>query len=283
MLAAALTVVVVLSGCSVVKSAVSAVTPGEKPTTGDCWSAKPHDLFYETTWTGAPVPCTARHDAFTYSIVDLTFYAFTGSWLEPGTSNTPRQTIADDVTRTCSFSQDYVLPNLDDDLDGKLSRFAFTFHLPTVTAWEHGARWARCDVSLYAFGTTQWEPGFEKLPADIFGLSKKIESEPEKFQFCLDTDQQPTAESDPFADVQARYADCSGDPQWREVKNDYLADDPSAPYPGDEVIEEFERQTCAGTADATEIGISYGPTKKDWPDDVREVECWVGTLSLPQA
>lgn len=281
-LAALVTIVVALplAGCAaiapLVKSAgESSAAANAKPTVGQCWRA--NDSIFDSSDTELAVPpvdCTKKHESYTVSVVALSKSLPESLADDEGDVRDSVAEAASDECVTAGYDALGTLNDLDD-------RFSMSFSLPTDFAWLNGARWVRCDVSLLAVGSLLSNPTLAMLPANFQDLVIDESENPQKFQVCLDTKDPVTAESDPFASLTARYADCAADPQWRErwVKN-LPGDDESLP-PTDETISAFGQETCGDRAEADQTWITYTPTDDSWALGDRGVECWVSNEAGP--
>jgi hypothetical protein len=171
--------------------------------------------------------------------------------------------------------------------DGALSRFIRDipyenrlepgYFVPTATAWSAGARWVRCDIAVIAFGSSLDNPKLAPLPARIATFVDKLTSSPQSMSLCVDT-KEASEGSDPFDSGTARYADCTGDPQWREASESDLPGDDAAPFPSEKARNAFDQTTCGDPADAAgQFWITYEPTADSWATGDRTVECWVAS------
>ena len=265
-------VAVALSGCSGVRQIVSTVGHAFEgssltPAVGECWQSTYAIAEQAATWShGLPVQCTSSHESYTYDVPPID-HEFSGSWLEPGTDGQMRTDIANAAWETCWNRIGDIFPTLDD----KQHLLYVGYYLPSLAAWDKGARWVRCDISLIQIGSTLAAPRLARLPASIRTLIAVDEKTPEKLELCIDT-KDPSATAGPLDAPGATYADCTGEPQWRQGNYDFLPGDSTAIYPDDATIQAFIDTTC-GTD--PEGWFAYNPSQDTWDGGDREVDCWV--------
>jgi hypothetical protein len=277
----AVAVALPLSGCSVIAPLVksageSSAAATAKPAVGQCWRATDDDVENAATWYGDPaVDCSTTHQSYTVSVVTLS-KSLPDTWANA--KGNVRVAVDDAAWNACSAAALDTLGTLNDLTD----RFAFAYYLPSETAWLGGARWARCDVSLYKVGSLLSSPRLTTLPANFQNLVISESEHPEKYTLCLDTADPATDDSDPFSSDSARYADCTADPQWRERWVKDLPGDDASPLPSDDTIAAFAQDTCGSKAEAAgQTWITYTPTDDSWAWGDRAVECWVSDEVSP--
>ncbi len=273
--AAALALVVLaLTGCSAVDGLVrqvgGAVARAATPVVGECWAASVSTITDYTDWTGSdPVPCTQRHDSYTYRVHKLAGL-YEASWQKPGTDGEVRSDVADDAWSTCSDGLSDFLPGIDD----RDYRIYFSYFLPSLAQWKAGARWDRCDVSVITLGSRLDSPHFDPLPSRIARFVADFSANPAAYAYCVDTAEAATTDSDPFGSSTARLSDCTKHPQWHQADNDYFPQDADAPFPTSDEIDAFVARVCGPPLKDGVVTVAYPPSEDSWATGDRLVECW---------
>jgi hypothetical protein len=268
----AVAVAISLAGCSLLPGFPAAkVTPAaSKPATGQCWNATTTQASDWADWGGtSAVACTSSHTLYTYEVGEISGET-SSTWATSGdgTQLSPEvQTKADDA---CSIST--LLPHL----KWNQQLIEQYFFVPTETEWKAGQRWVRCDVGVLATGTTLDNESFTALPSKISTLVKSVDSDPVRYEFCMNSTEAVT-DIGPLDNPQATLGDCSKDPQWKLATHGNLPEAAGAPFPDDATANTESTKICAPAATGDgQIWIAYLPTKSDWTTGDREVDCWVG-------
>jgi hypothetical protein len=284
---ALLLVSLVLTGCSavdgVVKQVGGALAGSTMPKAGECWAESVSTITDYVEWTGGrPVPCTTRHDSYTYRVHKLSGM-YLASWQKPGTDGELRSDVATDAWNTCLSGADG-LEDFFPTLDDRDYRLYFTDFLPTLAQWKAGARWDRCDVSLITLGSPVSALRFDPLPTDIYKLIGDFEGHTDKYAYCIDTAEPATVDADPLSSKTGRVSDCTKQPQWHEATNGYFTQDDGAAFPSEDELDAFITTTCGPPEKDGIVTVAYPPSSDSWATGDRQVECWSATEgSAPNA
>jgi hypothetical protein len=136
---------------------------------------------------------------------------------------------------------------------------------PSEEAWDHGARWYRCDV----VGGGDQTKELLDLPADVKGLMQRPEDE---WLVCAAG---PTVAG-------SVKVPCSQAHDWRAVSTIKLGE-PDDSYPGDRVSEVTTRDYCSKSVGAWlgyPVDYDYGYTwfhEAEWDAGNRRSVCWAKT------
>jgi hypothetical protein len=271
-LAGVLAVAISLAGCSLLPGipAATAAPNAAKPATGQCWNATTAQAADWTDWQGtSAIACTSSHTLYTYHVGKISGET-SSTWAATGDStqlSPDVQTKADDA---CSISA--LLPHLKWNQQ-LIEQF---FFVPTEAEWKAGQRWVRCDVGVLATGTTLDNESFTALPSKISTLVKSVDSDPVRYEFCMNSTEAVT-DIGPLDNPDATLGDCSKDPQWRLATRGNLPEAAGAPFPDDATANTESTKICAPAATGDgQIWLAYLPTKTGWASGDREVDCWVG-------
>lgn len=268
---------IALSGCSAlgaVGTSIRQVALGAtlRPIDGLCWRAPDSAIARDATWSsGLPVDCSTSHTAYTFAVPPLS-KSFSGSWRRAGSAEALRSDISDAALADCTREEARFLPAL----DTKKHRLFLSYFVPSIAAWNAGARWVRCDIALVAFGSALFAPTFLPLPTNIDELVGEVTELPLKYALCIDTGD-PSGSTDPYHGPFSTYSDCTDRPQWQEASTAEL---PSATLvlPDVDSLLAFEQRWCGDAAEAEgNLWFAYAPTGESWAAGDRRVECWVST------
>ena len=261
-----------LSGCSLLttishKVNASIANQG-KPRTGDCWASTFYNADHYVNWDNTPpVSCAGTHQLYTFAVPPLE-YVHEGKLFD--SKGHVASDVQDDVFKTCDDAETSYLPVL----DYVVQRIALETFLPNERAWNAGARWVRCDVSVLAVGSPIAHPLFESLPT-FAALKSSISTDPAQYDFCV-TDPSGMAAGGPKGSG-AVYADCSDNPQWMLKKFVIPPQDVGAPYPGQAALTSDYNKDCKSKySNKTHTTYPYYPSKTDWADGNPVIECWIG-------
>jgi hypothetical protein len=241
-----------------------------KPVTGQCWNATTAQAADWSDWQGtSAISCTSSHTLYTYQVGKISGET-SSTWAASGDSSqlSPEvQTKADDA---CSIST--LLPHL----KWNQQLIEQYFFVPTEAEWTAGQRWVRCDVGVLATGTTLDNESFTALPSKISTLVKSVDSDPVRYEFCMNSTEAVT-DIGPLDNPDATLGDCSKDPQWKLATRGNLPEAAGAPFPDDATANTESTKICAPAATGDgQIWLAYLPTKTGWASGDREVDCWVG-------
>ncbi|HEX3678266.1 MAG TPA: septum formation family protein [Galbitalea sp.] len=271
-LAGVVAVAISLAGCSLLPGipAAKATPAAAKPVSGQCWNATTTQAADWTDWQGtSAVVCTSSHTLYTYQVGKISGET-SSSWAASGDGSqlSPEvQTKADDA---CSIST--LLPHL----KWNQQLIEQYFFVPTKAEWKAGQRWVRCDVGVLATGTTLNNESFTALPNKISTLVKSVDSDPLRYEFCVNSSEAVT-DIGPLDNPDATLGDCSKDPQWKLATRGNLPEAAGAPFPDDATANTESTKICAPAATGDgQIWLAYLPTKTGWASGDREVDCWVG-------
>lgn len=274
-LLAAGAVVATLAGCSLLPAAVAPVASpaASGPKVGQCWNVSKANADQWADWEGsAAVPCAKSHVLYTYAVGKITSSA--KSWAASGSSNSLSNDIQIKAEDVCALST--LLPKL----KWNEQLVNTWFFVPTEAQWRAGARWVRCDVGNLAYGTTLDNEAFAKLPAKISTFVASVTSDPERYDFCINSPV-PISEAGPLDNSGARIADCRQNPQWALTGHGDMPENAGAPFPGEPTANTEAGAICSKyVQNANEAWIAYLPTRTDWAKtNDRDVECWIGQKS----
>jgi Septum formation len=258
-----LAVALMASGCT---SAHGATAPAGMPKVGDCWRVTYGTAVQSETWVGsAAVPCTDRHESYTYAVTKLR-ESFTGSWLDSnGNSRADVNTAAFDA---CLARQKALLPAI----TPKEALFYPTYYVPPVAQWNKGARWVRCDMTEIRVGSEVSKPSLTPLPPKFSDLMARLKAAPKKFALC---------ENDVFNNgpdgASTTYADCTHPADWTFVVRLTLPGGATAAYPGTATVATMGAKRCAAVVTATGHDIvAKTPDRTAWEHNGdRAVDCWL--------
>ena len=262
LLAAALTVAFVATGCS-------ATGPGaartDAPKAGDCWAVSYADSQKYEDWHGSgAVACSSAHEAYTFAVPQIG-KTFTGSWLTA--ANTVRTDVDDAAYAACVHQAAIDLPGLQ-----TLGLLRVNYYVPSVAVWNRGARWVRCDISEIKVGSSVSSPTLEDLPTRFSTLTQALNTEPTKFDRCEDD----VLNNGPDG-AETTYADCTGPTDWSFAIALTLSGATGAGYPGTAALKAIGAKDCASAvaADGHDLFPEI-PTATSWTKfDDRELDCWI--------
>jgi hypothetical protein len=252
-----------LTGCSAAQH-LTALT--QTPKVGDCWAVDFGQSQKYEDWEGTPaVPCTAAHQSYTYAVGKIT-QKFTGSWLD--SKGNIRTDVDQAAYNVCKAEQRKILPELS-TTDALLYP---AYYVPSISLWEAGARWVRCDLAEIKVGSSIASPALTDLPTSFSDLVATLKSDPKKFALCEDD---PASNGPDGAET--TYADCTGPADWSFVVQLALPGDTNVAYPGVAALKK------TGTADCITRVQSPGhevfaetPDKTSWVKYAdRNIDCWV--------
>ena len=260
---------VALTGCTA-RPASGHVSPASDPAVGACWAASVSTIQGDSSWgSGSSIPCTERHDLYTYAVPDLAG-TFTGGLYD--SDNYLKQQIADAAYTACEAEQTKQFASL----ANHEFRVAFSFFLPSESAWKAGERWVRCDLSLMTFGTLLSKPHYDALPAIASTFLTGIAGAAKHYELCLTTSEAVSEDSDPLNAKSATIADCADDPQWRVGAVKYYPDGADVPFPGIDALDKVANDICGPAEEGGIIVITYEPSADTWANGDRIVDCWRG-------
>jgi Septum formation len=267
-------VVIGLAGCSLLPlpggpSAQSA------PTVGECWNASTAQASAWSDWKGdSAANCSATHTLYTYGVGEVKGVS-SDSW---GTSSSPTTlsaTVATKASDSCTASYKKLLPSL----NWKQQLISTYFFVPSQTQWKAGARWVRCDVGVFSFGTTLAQETFAPLPSNIAELTSTVKSDPTRYEICLDSNS-PVTHAGPLVDPTAVIADCRQSPVWTLSSHGNFTEPKGAAYPSAAAANAKITEVCSkDVTGPDEVWAAYAPSASEWAADERTIECWVGQAS----
>jgi hypothetical protein len=241
-----------------------------KPKVGQCWSATFADVSTTpTSGRTSGVPCAETHQSYTVA-VEKVKGTFTGSWV--GTPGHVSEEVDAAAGTACVDRQRQIMPNMTRDA----VLLVPTYKLPSVSAWERGARWVRCDVSEIELGSTIAAPRLTALPADFGILTAELASTPKKFGYCVDD---PAGHKDGPTSAGAVYADCTGSPDWTRQLTETIPSNTSGDYPARGSIDAFATKVCRDKYRTKTVStFYYYPSKSGWAGGDRILDCWTSTV-----
>jgi hypothetical protein len=273
-LAAAAAVAFAFAGCSLIPVALSAVSTPVAPEVGQCWNASNADADAWADWEGkTAVSCAKSHVLYTYAVGKVSGVT-AKSWASSGSSTALSNEVQTKAEDACNLSA--LLPKL----KWNQQLVQGYFFVPSEAAWNAGARWVRCDVGVLGYGATLSNEVFAKLPARISTLVSTISSDPERYDFCVNSPV-PISEAGPLDNSDARIADCRQDPQWALSGRGNLPEPAGAPFPTNATANSEAGAICSKfVTNANEAWIAYLPAESDWTQtNDRQVQCWIGQKS----
>jgi hypothetical protein len=272
---AAATLCFVLGGCSLLPLvAIPGATSSAAPTKGQCWTASVAQADDWSAWEGSGATvCSARHTLYTYEVGKISGVS-ASTWAAPGDPTSLSDEVETKAANACNIST--LLPH--EKWNQQLIQDFF--FVPTEKEWKAGARWVRCDVGVLAIGSTIDDEKFAPLPTKIAALVAGVNTDPERYEFCVNSPQSVT-DAGPLDDPQATIADCSKSPQWKLAAHGNLPEAAGAPFPADAIANAESTKICSPAASGDgQVWLAYLPTKADWATGDREVDCWVGQKPL---
>jgi Septum formation len=266
-----------LSGCFaiagpvVIQAAVNgkaSVATAGKPHKGDCWQATFKDVDGYANWDGPPpVSCTEPHQLYTFGVPTLE-NPHKGKLFDK--NGFEFQAIDNDAFFTCENAENTVLSRVSPDV----VRIYFLDILPDESQWDAGARWVRCDVGVFAVGSSVAHPAFESLPSSET-LYDSLRDGPDQFDFCVN-DPGGLGKDGPKGS-NAIYADCRYSPEWKLQAYQYITTGADNTYPNEAQMKAQYAISCQHAfADAKHLTYAYYPSRSDWDGGDQELECWLG-------
>ncbi len=253
----------VLTGCSATQH-LTALT--QAPKVGDCWTVDFSQSQRYEDWEGTPaVSCTDAHQSYTYAVGTLT-QTFTGTWLD--SKGNIRTDVDQAAYNVCKTKQQKVLPALT-PADALLYP---AYYLPSISLWNAGARWVRCDLAEIKVGSTIAAPALTNLPTRFSDLVSTLKSDRKKFALC----ENDPASNGPDGD-QTTYADCAGPSDWTFAVQLALPGDTNVPYPGAAQLKKTGTADCLARVQSPGHDVfAETPDKTSWEKYAdRNVDCWV--------
>lgn len=240
---------------------VSAADKG-KPTEGECWTATIKTANVPS-WTHPPVDCAKPHQLYTFAVPQLEQTHQRGEY---ATSGNVADSLYSDAWQTCGHHLTDVFPNL-----AYPSRIELSAHIPSVSQWQKGARWVRCDMAVIAVGSPLASPEFENLP-DYGGLRDTGVNDTYAFNYC--TNEPITGSPAPSGAV---FADCTTNPTWLLYGYQTIPEPSGDTYPTAAQLTAAYENTCKKPhADAGQLTYPIYPSASDWQNGDENLQCWIG-------
>jgi hypothetical protein len=225
------------------------------PELGVCRGLVPDDIAQASN-ASAPVACTARHTAETFSVG--TFPA------DLAEDDPDDRALGAYVYERCQGGFQKFLGG-DESLVLR-STMTWAWFRPTKEAWSQGAHWFRCDV----VGGGEQSKSFVTLPKTAKGLL--LGKPDDRWLVCVDGPDVTGSVKIP----------CSTKHTWRAVTTISVGKD-TDDYPGDRVVEVRTRDFCSRSVAAWlnyPIDYDYGYTwfhEAEWKAGNRRSICWAKT------
>lgn len=204
----------------------------------------------------ATVDCDQEHTAQTFAVGDLPGELADAAYDAPE--------VGDFAFETCTSQLQKFLGG--DVSVSMRSIVTWAWFRPSESAWEHGARWYRCD----AIGGGEQSASLQPLPETARGL---LQGRPDdKWMACAKGASVDGAPKIP----------CTQPHDWRAVTTIKLGE-PADPYPGDNTSEVKTRNFCSDSVGAWlnyPVDFDYGYTwfpQADWESGNRRSICWAKT------
>ncbi|MGH3372112.1 MAG: septum formation family protein [Nocardioidaceae bacterium] len=256
-LAAPVAALLLLAGCGEEPNESDEADMGtvQPPEVGACRVLVPEDIGQPDN-SSEVVPCTEEHTAETFAVG-----SFPGGLTEEPYDS---PALGRYVYRTCTTSFQTFLGG--DESMVMRSMLTWAWFRPSEAAWEHGARWYRCDVVSGGEDSEALRP----LPDTAKAL---LRGRP-------DDDWMTCAYGESVADSEK--VPCSQRHTWRAVTTIQVgrAEDP---YPGDRLVEVQTRDFCSDSVGAWlnypvdyEFGYTYF-REAEWKAGNRRSICWART------
>ena len=249
-----------LTGCG--DGGSSSVDPGQVDSTtvpelGACRVLTRDDLDQASNATRT-VPCTQRHNAQTFAVGSLPVRFAHAAYDDPRLG---RWAFATCTQRFIRFT------GADDSLAMR-TILTWAWFRPSQGAWDHGARWYRCDV----VGGGDRTKELLDLPTTAKGLL--LGQPQDRWMVCADG-----ATVDGSVKVP-----CTQQHTWRAVSTIKVGE-PGDPYPGDQVVERKTKDFCSDQVGAYlgyPVDYDYGYSwfhAAEWRAGNRRSVCWARTES----
>jgi hypothetical protein len=262
-----LALTVALSGCAAIQNLTGHLAGlTVAPKVGDCWRVSYADAQNSEDWEGSgAVPCTQKHETYTYAMTHLT-EKFTGSWLD--SKGNPRADVDTAAFRACLAEQQRLLPGI----TAKEALLYPTYYIPSVAQWNSGARWVRCDLTEIKIGSTYENPQLTALPAAFSSLVATLKSNPKEFAFCEDD----PANNGPDGN-QTVYASCTGPSDWTLIFTKNLPGADGSAFPGTTALKALgDKQCVSAYSTSAHVATAIYPSSTTWTKyDDRELDCWL--------
>jgi hypothetical protein len=247
----------VASGCAQTQAQLQAGSPQEKPPElGACRMLTPDDIVQPYN-TDTPVDCSEDHTAETFAVG-----TFPATVAGHGDIHDPA--LGGYVYRTCNKKFRAFLGG--DESQVLRSTLTWAWFRPSPVAWDHGARWYRCDV----IGGGEQSKEFLNLPETAKGI---LAGPPDdRWVVCADG---PTVSG-------SVKIPCSQPHTWRAVTTIKLGQ-PGDTYPGDRVVQSRTRSYCSDSVGAWlnyPVNYQFGFTwfhQAEWQAGNRRSICWART------
>jgi hypothetical protein len=257
----------VATGCSAIQNLTGHLTGlTVTPRVGDCWRVTYVDAQNSEDWQGTgAVPCTQTHQTYTFAVGMLT-QKFTGSWLDA--KGNPRTDVDNAAYQVCRAQLARLLPGV----TAKEALLYPTYYVPSVSQWNAGARWVRCDLTEIRVGSTFASPDLAPLPTKFSDLVAALKSNPNKFALCEDD----PANNGPDGD-QTTYASCTGPSDWTLIFTRDVSGAIGATYPGTAALRTQGDSECVTPySTSAHIATAIYPSKTTWTKyDDRAFDCWL--------
>jgi len=227
------------------------------PDVGACRTLTPDDVARPSNAT-PPEPCSQPHTAQTYSVDSLPSRFAHASYDDP--------VLAAYAYRTCT-RQFMAFTGADESLAMR-TILSWAWFRPSTAAWEHGARWFRCDV----IGGGVQSTSYIDLPVTTQDL---LAGRPkDAWMVCA---QGATVDG-------SVKVPCSEKHDWRAVTTIVLGD-AAASYPGDPAVQARSKDFCSKSVGAWldypvdyDFGYSWFQ-QPEWDAGNRRSVCWARTDS----
>ncbi len=247
-----------VAACSAQAGGATPTDSAKPPLLGACRVLQPADITRPSNDT-ATVPCAEHHTAQTFAV---------GSF--PASVAAKVGGKADDTALGA-----YVYPRCQKRFQRFLggneslilrSTLTWSWFRPSADAWQHGARWWRCD----AVGGGAQSRSFLALPRTAKGIL--LGKPDDRWMLCANGPSVAGSQKIP----------CSRPHTWRAVTTIVLGK-PGDPYPGDRLVEVRTRDYCSDSVGAWlnyPVDYDFGYTwfhEAEWKTGNRRSICWAQT------
>ncbi len=263
-----------LCGCSLLAPAPhptpAPTAKSDAPTVGQCWNGTYANAGDWADWQGdAAVACSASHTLYTFGVAKIAGLLPT-DWAKSATDPSLSDTVANAASTACEAPFEKAVPGL--AWNQQLVRNFF--FVPSEAQWKKGERWVRCDVGVLDYGTSLSAEQFAPLPS-FDSVVSAINTDPTRFTMCLNTPKVAITKG-PYPDKGDVITDCRANPQWSLVLDGAMSGGDKAPYPSDKSANSQIGVLCARSiTGSNQIWRGYYPSKTQWANGNREIDCWV--------
>jgi hypothetical protein len=225
------------------------------PQVGACRNLRRAEIAQPTN-AGKLVPCTEPHNAETFAAGELPGRFAKADYDDPDLDTWAYSTCGSALSEHLGATESVVMRAI----------LSWVWFRPSESAWDHGARWYRCDVIGGGAGARH----YLDLPTTTKGLM--AEKPDDHWMTCA-----RGADPDHGAKLP-----CSKPHSWRAVSVIKVGE-PGDPYPGDAIIANKSKEFCSSSVKAwlgypTDYDFAYTWfSEPEWKAGNRRSVCWAKT------